>query len=537
MRPFHLLAATLLAGVALAPLPAVARVTVKPFIEVQQVFSADLSGGANDTVTYTGVGAGVDATIYTPKLQGQIDYRYDHYFAETKHRSDGEAHTGLARLAYSATPELSIQASGIATRTRGNFATSSPGLLLGDFSNTQQVYGAQAGPSYAGHVGDFDLNADYRFGWVKTDNGNGGFDLGPGQPVLQNGFTDTSHTATASIGQKPGVLLPFGWTVSGGYIRDEVHFLDARYTSKYGRVDITQPVSPTLALLAGAGYQADRAGQSAILVDNTGTAILDSHRHLRPDHSKARVLSYDQDGLIWDVGVLWRPSPRTSLEIRGGQRYGQTVITGNFTHKLSQTATIQVVAYDDIQSFGRQLTDGIGALPTSFASPIGLTPVALGGACVFGANGASGGCLSGLSSVASNFYRSRGVYGLISAQHGLWTYGLGVAYDNRKYFAPRDGTIVSTLAGLTDQSVTVDGTVSRQLSAVSTLTGTVFAAWYDSKLPGFSSYTTYGGTGAYTRTFGKHFTGQAAISVYSGSGGSFDEDVIGSALLALRYQL
>jgi hypothetical protein len=527
------------AGMLLASAPAVARTEIHPFLEVQQIFSADLSGNngfGNDTVTYTGVGAGVDATIDSDKLKAQLDYRYDHYFAETHHASDGEAHTGLGRLGYQVTPEFSLQAAGIATRTRGNFAENSPGLLLGDFNDTQQVYGVQAGPSYAGHFGDLNVAGDYRFGWARSNDGVGDFSLGAGQPALQNAFTDTSHTADASIGMDPHTALPFGWKASGGYVRDTVHFLDARYQGYFGRMDVTQPVSSTLALEAGAGYEKDKADQEQLLTDDTGTAILTSKGHLRGDSSKPRVLSYDQDGLIWDVGVLWRPSARTSLEVRGGQRYGQTVVTGSFTHKLTPTTTVQVVAYDDIQSFGRQLTDGIGALPTSFSSPIGFSPTLLNG-CVFGASGGQGGCLNGLSSVSSNFYRSRGVYALLSGSHGRWTYGLGVDYDHRKYFAPDDGTAASTLAGVTDQSVTANGTLQRQMSEVSTLSGSVYVAWYDSKLAGFSDYTTYGGTLAYTRTFGRRFSGQAAVGVYSGTGGGFDQDVVGSAQLAVRYTL
>lgn len=529
----------LLAASAVAPLlgaaPAAARTTITPYLQVEQVFTADLGGHGNDGVTYTALGAGVDVQFDSRNLHGQIDYQYEHYFAWSKRSGDTDLHQGLGRLDYAIAPGLSLDAAGIATRTRGSLSRSSPGLLLGDFDNTNQVYGAEVGPTYLGHLGDFDVNARYRFGWVRSTGGTG-LDLGPGQPVLQNDFTDTSHTAQAAIGQRPGKLLPFGWTVSGGYVSDEVHFLDARYTSKFGRVDLEQPVSPTFAVLGGIGYQADQAGQSALLTDSAGNALLDSHRHLQPDRSKPRVLSYDQDGLVWDVGVLWRPSSRTSLTVRGGQRYGQTVVTGEFTHQFTPTASVQVVAYDDITSFGRQLGDGIGGLSTNFSSPIAAVPVSLSG-CVFAAGGGQGTCLPGLSSVNSNFYRSRGVYGVVSAQRGRWTYGLGVNYDNRHYFAPRDGTAAATFAGVDEETVTVNGFVQRRLSAVSAVTGTVYAAWYDSALGGGGHYTTYGATGAYTRSFSRRLSGDASISVYSGSGGNVDQDVIGSARIGVRYSL
>jgi hypothetical protein len=536
MRDFR---TTLLVPVALtamlASTPAAARTTITPYLQVEQVFSADLSGHQTDDVTYTGVGAGVDVQFDSNHLHGQIDYQYNHYFSWSKHYGDTDLHQGLARLDYAIAPGLSLDASGIATRARGSLNRSSPGLLNGDFDNTNQVYGIDVGPTYAGHLGDFDINAGYKFGYVKSTDGTG-IDLGPGSAVLSNNFTDISHTAGASIGQRPGVTLPFGWTVSGGFVRDEVQFLDARYTGKFGRVDIEQPVSPTLALLAGAGYQADTAGQAALLTDANGNAILTSNRHLQADHSKPRVLSYDQSGLVWDVGVLWRPSSRTYLKIRGGQRYGQTVVTGEFNHQLTPTATIQVVAYDDITSFGRQLSGGIGGLPTSFSSPITAVPISLSG-CVFGANGGPGGCIPGLSSVNANFYRSRGVSGMISVQRGLWTWGLGVNYDNRHYFAPHDDSLASTFDGVDENTVTVNGVVQRRLSQVSSITGNIYAAWYDSGLANSRHFTTYGATASYNRNFSRRLSGDASVSVYSGSGGNIDQDVVGSAQVGVRYSL
>ena len=250
------------------------------------------------------------------------------------------------------------------------------------------------------------------------------------------------------------------------------------------------------------------------------------------------MLSYDQDGLVWDVGVLWRPSSRTSLRIRGGQRYGQTVVTGDFEHRISPSASIQVVAYDDITSFGRQLTGGLGGLPSSFASPITAVPVTLSG-CVFGAGGGAGVCLPGLASVASNFYRSRGVYGMISGQRGLWTLGLGVGYDNRHYFLPRAGAAgAEVFAGIDDdETVTLNGIVQRRLSPISSVTGQVYAARYGSGLSGSGHYATYGATASYNRNFTRRLSGDASVSVYSGSGGTVDQDVIGSAQVGVRYSL
>ena len=517
--------------------PAAARTTITPYIEVQQVFTADITGHDQDAVTYTGAAAGVDITLNSPHLQGQIDYRYDHYFSWSHKYRDSDVQNGLATVVYQPTPEISLNASGIATRARGTLGQRTPGFLLGDLNNTTQVYAAEAGPSYAGHLGDLSLNADYRFGWTKSTDGQGDFDLGPGQPVLQDNFTTTDQVLDAAVGMAPGTgKLPFGWQVSGGWNQDSVHFLDARLRDYFGRADITVPVSDTLALEAGAGYENDRASQAAILTDAEGNAILTSKGHLQADKSKLRELSYDQDGLIWDVGVLWRPSARTRLEVRGGQRYGETVVTGSFTHQISQDASVQVVAYDDIESFGRQLTSEVGALPTSFSSFSPSIPTTLSG-CVFGSNGGQGGCIPALQSVNSNFYRSRGVYANYSASRGAWIYGLGIGYENRHYLAPDFGPQVFNFSHQVDQSVTVDGVMVRKLSPVSSVTLNALAAWYDSNALNAHSYYSYGGAASYNRYFSSHLSGTASLGIFSGSGENSNDDVIGTGLVSLRYQL
>jgi len=523
--------------------PAHASTTIQPYLEVQQVFSADLSGDNHDAVTYTGLAAGVDASVKSARAEGQLSYRYDHYSSWSRRFRDTDTHNGLASFAYQATPDISLHAAGIATRARGSLSLATPGLAFGNLNNTQQIYAIQAGPSYAHQFGDLDVKGDYRFGWTRSDNGIGATDLGPGQPVLQNDFTTLSHTLDASVGMRPGVSgLPFGWTVSGGYEHDSIHFLDGRYSDKFGRVDIVYPLTHAVALEGGIGWEQGRATQAAILTDADGNAILDSHRNLQSDPSKPRLLAYDQDGLIWDVGVLWRPSPRTSLEVRGGQRYGDWVVTGRFSHKLTPQASLEVVAYDDVESFGRQLTSAIGALPTSFAPNDLAIPSPLS-TCVFGANGGAGGCLPALNSVNSNFYRSRGVYALLSGTRGRWTYGLGVQYDHRRYLAPDQGGDIISFAGVHEQSVSVDGEIGRKLSPVSSVTLTALATWYDTDLLDVGWHSSYGVIGTYNREFSRRLLGSALLGISSGAntaatinsvGGN---DVIGTAALALRYRL
>lgn len=516
--------------------PAAARTSIHPYIEAQQVFTADLTGHDQDAVTYTGLAAGVDATLDGSHVQGQIDYRYDRYFAWSHKYRDTDTHQGLGVVSYKPTADLSFDAAGLATRSSGGFGRRAPGFVFGDPTNTQQVYAVQAGPSYARRIGDIGVSADYRFGWTKTGSGSD-LDLGPGQPVLQNDFTTISNSVYASAGTDPGGYgLPFGLKLSGGANRDQVHFLDARLDSYFGRADATLPVSETVALEGGVGWERNRASSRQILTDAQGNAILDGDRHLQADKRKPRQLTYDQDGLIWDVGVLWRPSSRTSLEVHGGRRYGETVVFGRFQHQINPSSAVEVVAYDDVTSFGRQLTGEIGALPTAFNSFAPPIPTTLAG-CVFGANGGQGGCLPALSSVNSNFYRSRGVWANWSSQRGLWTYGLGVGYDHRHYLAPVFGDQIFGASAANDQSVTINGVAVRKLSASSSVAFNGLAAWYDSDAFDTPAYWVYGGSVSYYRAFGRHVSGTAAVSASSSAGDNRSEDVIGTALVSIRYTM
>ena len=121
---------------------------------------------------------------------------------------------------------------------------------------------------------------------------------------------------------------------------------------------------------------------------------------------------------------------------------------------------------------------------------------------------------------------------------GRWTFGLGADYDHRRYLAADYGSADATsYAGVHEDTVTVNGIASRQLTANSSVTGSVYVARYHTDLFDSPHYTTYGATGAYTRLFTRRLVGQAAVSVYSGAGDRVDQDVIGTAILAVRYQL
>src|SRR5919202_6219537 len=90
--------------------------SVHPYLEVQQVLTADFNDG--DVLTYTGVGGGIEASVQSRRVTATISYDYQRRIAWNKHIRDQDVHTGLAAAHVELVPgTLSIDAGAIATRT------------------------------------------------------------------------------------------------------------------------------------------------------------------------------------------------------------------------------------------------------------------------------------------------------------------------------------------------------------------------------------------------------------------------------------
>lgn len=522
-------------GAALVAGPAqAARKSITPYLEVQQVIDFDL-GGNNDrgTNTYTSVAAGVNASIDTRNASATIDYRYEHRFGWDNSLDDQDIHTGLARGRIGLVPNLiTLEGGALATRSRTDIRGAAPELLIGDQSNLSQVYGLYVGPSLATQIDDFNVTAGYRFGYVRVENSTD-VQLAAGQPRLDTYDSSTNHQLTASIGQRPG-RLPFGWTISGNYEREDVNQLDQRYEGKFVRLDVTQPVTPTLALVGGIGYEHIESSLRAPLLDANGLPVTDRHGHFETDPNSPRLLAYDTDGLIYDGGIVWRPSRHTSLEARIGHRYGGTIFNGAFDWQIDRDSGLHIVAYDQIDSFGRGLTRGISSIPTQFSvirNPFGNSFTG----CVFGTTPGEGGCLDNVfQSINTAIFRSRGVYAVYSARRGPWNYGVGAGYSQRKYLAPRLATVFS-LDGVKDESYSVQGNIGRRLTQDSGVDFAVYGDLYKSGILGGGEVKSGGATTSYYRTFGDRLSANAAVGIYAFDTENFETDVSGSLLLGMRY--
>jgi len=507
------------------------RVRIAPYLEAQQVLDVPLAGD-RDMVTFTALAAGVDASVTGRRAEGTISYRYERRirWGGGDGAVPGDTHSGLARGSVALVPDLlTLDAGAIATRTR--IDARGGGIdFLGRGDNVASVYGGYIGPSLSTRVGGLDVMAHYRFGHVRT--GDGG--AGGGGFALNRYDRSTTHDVGGSVGMKPGTL-PFGWTLSTGYSREEARPLAQRYENAFARGEVLVPVAPTLALTAGVGVEDIRLSQQAVRRTAAGAPVIDARGGYVADQAAPRVIAYDFNGLFYDAGVVWRPSRRTTLVATVGRKYGQFAATGSFVHQIDSRSGFTIGIYNGIDSFGRSIGNSLVALPTQFSVPrTGLTNRFDG--CVFGDRG-TGSCFgTALQSASTSNFRSRGGNALYSTRAGRTTLGLGIGYDERRYLGSVLIANGVSVAHVTDRSVTAQANAAFAIDERSGLSSQIFFGWYDSGLPDAGGVTTGGASGTYTRRLTDRLSGNATVAVYAVGVEEDDTDVSGQLLLGARYQ-
>jgi len=505
------------------------RVEVVPYLEAAQVLSAELNNGG-DVLTYSVIAAGVDAAVRTRGAEAQVSVRYEHRIAWDDDIGDNDVISGIARGRVDVVPgAVSLEGGALAARSRIDGRGAAPTNLIGGADNVTQVYALYAGPTLTTHIGDIGVGAAYRFGYTKVENRD--VDLPPGAQRLDVFDDSTSHAFTASIGQKPRDL-PFGWSLSGGYAREDTSQLDQRFEDVFVRADVTIPLTVDLAAVGGIGYEDIEISERDAVRDANGVPVRGPNGRLVTDRSAPRLLSYDQDGLYWDVGVLWRPSRRTSLEARIGRRYDSTTYYGSFSYAPSERTAFNVNAYDLVTGFGSRLTDNLSTLPTQFRSsrnPLSgdLNP------CVFG--GASSGCFNdALLSVASSAFRTRGITAAFSTERAGWQHGLALGYSRRRFFASDSGALAGFDQTL-DQIYFGNYYVTRNLDERSSIDANVYVAYLKNDFLGGTDVLGLGANAGYYRTLARRLTGSVAIGIDGYDPEGLESSIVASALLGLRY--
>lgn len=503
------------------------RVEVTPYIEVGQVLSGEFTNGG-DVLTYSTVAVGVDADISTRRAQLGANVRYERRISWDDPLLDNDVVSGLVRGRYDLTQGFAIEAGALATRASVDGRGGTADLVSGDRSNTANLYSFYAGPTFGRRFGEVDVGAAYRFGYSRSE-----VEFQPnltGGSVPVGSFDEsTNHAAIASIGMAPG-RLPVGWRLSGGWDRDDSGQLDQRYEGLFGRFDLTVPVSPTLALVGGVGYENIEISYRPPLLTGTGVPVTDADGRLVADPAQPRTIAFETDGLIYDAGVQWRPTRRLSAEARVGRRYGDTVYTGSLSWQADRNTGYQLGIYDSLSTVGRSLSAGLAALPTDFTVFRNGIDGSFG-SCAFG--GAGGTCLTPELANATGFaFRNRGATLSMSSQESGWTLGVALGYDRRSYVANGLAAIPG-LDGAVDETYYAFLSASTALSRRTTFGASAYTTWFDGGL-GLDAMSV-GASAALSHAFLPRLQGNAAISVNAIDQDGFNTRAFGSALLGLRY--
>ena len=514
------------------------RVRVTPYIEAQQVVTAELSPG-NEVLTYSTLAAGIEANLNGRNAQAGLAVRYERRFGYGSNQiSDSDVISGVARASVGLVPRtLFLEGGAMAARmsVNGNGSTT-PGLEFGNSS--AQVYGAYIGPSLKTQLGAVDVEGHYRFGYSRVTTPNV-LPVGPGQTPIDLYDEGTVHNALLHFGTKAGTVLPIGLGLGGGWNREDVSNLDQRIDDKHVRADVLLPVGSDLALVGGVGYEKVQVSQRDAVIDTlTGLPLLSGNGRYVTDQTQPRQIAYESEGLIWDAGVMWRPSKRTALEAHVGKRYGSTTYFGSFAYAPNTRTTLNVSVYDGISGFGGRLNQALADLPTQFD---GLRNPLTGGlsTCVAGVNGANGnsggGCLNGaLGSVRSATFRGRGVMASLGIQGNKLQYGVGAGYDRHSFIAA-PGTVLALANGVIDENYWVAAYLNGRIDRNSSFGTNVWANWYQSgdALAGDSS--AIGATAAYYRTLTGNLTATAAVGINGVNREVLQDIWTASGLVGLRY--
>ena len=502
---------------------------VQPYIEIGQVISAELSPG-DQVLTFTQVAVGVDLNVQGRNSGAAVSLRYERNIAYGDDSVDSDTISGIARGTLAVIPDaLSFEVGGLAARTRvdGGGGTTANPLVREDAES--RFYSAYAGPSLNTRVGDVDLQGVGRVGYNR-------FEVDQALVNPQGEVVDVFDDSTTYLGQlragvRPGDVLPVGLAVTAGGFQEDISNLDQRVRDLYVRGDVTVPVTTNLALVAGAGYEDVEISSRDALRDANGAPVIGSDGRFVTDSAAPRQIAFAVDGLLWDVGVLWRPSSRTNLQAAVGRRYDSTTYYGTFTYVPSQRSAFALSAYDGVSGFGGVLNNSLAGVDSDFEAIRNPVTGDFGG-LVSGTEGQA--IVGGLGSARSAAFRGRGVRASYQRTLGRTTAALGAGYDRRTFIAAA-GTVLAPIDGLTDESYYVIGGLSREIGQSANITTNAYVNWFDAAGNG-GDVTAVGASAAYNQSITQRLVGRAAIAVdYFDSEFAAEDFAFATALIGLRY--
>lgn len=514
------------------------RLRVDPYVEANQIVTQRIEPDS-DTSIYGAVAAGVDASVQGRRGGGSVSLRYDRVISYgddlSPNVSNGDSISGVARGYAAVAPGFTVEAGGLAARSRveaGGGTTIASGQPI-NADQEARTYSVYAGPNLSTKVGPADVSANYRFGYNRVEE--------PAVGVVDNTVTPIDvaqesfvHSANARVGVDPGDVLPVGVAVGGGAYQEEISNSDQRVRDFYGRGDVTVPVGRGLALVGGVGYEYVEVSNRDVVRDGAGNPVVGSDGRFQTDTTGPRRIAFETEGLIWDVGVVWKPSRRTQFEAHYGRRYDSDSYYGTFSWQPSSRSAINASVYKSISGFGGVITNSLANLPSGFiASRNALTGDFTGCVTGTGADG-SANCFGGaLSSVRSAIFKNQGANIAYSTTQGRVSTGLAVGYDRRTYYGA-DGTLLAAANGVVDQSYYANVNLGVTLDAFSAFAINGYASYLDQGESTVADALLLGASAAYSRSIFRNLSARAAVSVDTIDSDLRDE-TNASALVGLRY--
>jgi hypothetical protein len=505
--------------------------SVTPYIEAVQVLSAQLEP-FNDTVTYTALAVGVDAQVVGRTSAASVSLRYERRIGWDDDTLDGDTISGVARAGIALAQGVTLEAGALASRSRveGDGAITSGGFA-GIDDSTSQIYSGYIGPSVHTMSGDVEIEGHYRFGYTRVEEPDA-LVLAPGAQPADFFDESTTHNAYLRAGVRPDVVAPVGLGIGGGWNEQNIDNLDQRIRDRYVRADAILPVSPSLAVVGGVGYEDVEVSSRDAVRDTLGNPVIGSDGRFVTDHSAPRQIAYQTDGLIWDAGVMWRPSRRTSFEAYVGHRYGSMSYHGSFSYEPNSHESMYAVVYDNVTSFGGALVNTVAGLPSQFNAFRNPISGQIGG-CVASLQGGS--CFGGsIATVNAAVFRNRGAAYGYSADLGRTQVGAGVGYDRRKFIGAA-GTVLGTSNDVVDESIWAAIYASTELDARSSVTANANMSWFESGLALSDDITGYSASLAYDRDLIRGLSATAAVAFDGVSRENLEDFMAASALVGLRY--
>ena len=424
------------------------RTRITPYLEVDQTVYDQITP-QHDVVTYTTLAAGADMLINSHRTTGMATIRYEHHFSQTRAQGSADTFTGIARTQTQIIPRtLVFDFGGLATHTA---IASNGSTYLNPVDNVGSIYqlwSVYGGPSLQTRAGVLGIKASYNLGYNEIDQIRSYVPAGGGRPLDVFGHSLT-QSATTMVGVKPGEVAPFGIALLGTYLREDMSNFDQRLVDKRLGVQVTQPVSRNLAVVAEAGWEHVTVSQRNAVIDGNGNPVVSANGQYVLNPSSPRQLAYKTNGLTWDVGVVWRPSKRTMAAAYVGRRYDSTTYYGSIYHAPNSRSTMNVTVFDGIYGFGSGLTTALQALPTDFTVSRDPFSGNVGG-CYLGSTGGS--CLTGALGSANAFiFHARGVNAAYAMTVGRLSFNVGTGYITRRFITATN-TVLASQNGALDET-------------------------------------------------------------------------------------